>query len=65
MHLPASRPSLSAQPDERKAAELTRQRAVEDDAACVDRRDLRTPLTAIRVAANNIKAEWSSERPSR
>jgi two-component system sensor histidine kinase KdpD len=48
--------------DERKSAELTRQREELQSALLASfAHDLKTPLTAIRVAAGNLEAEWLSE----
>jgi two-component system, OmpR family, sensor histidine kinase KdpD len=48
--------------EERKAAELTRQREELKTALLASLgHDLRTPLTAIRVAASNLKASWLAE----
>jgi two-component system sensor histidine kinase KdpD len=49
--------------EERKAAELTRQsEALKATLLASIGHDLRTPLTAIRVAATNVKSPWTSER---
>jgi two-component system sensor histidine kinase KdpD len=48
--------------EERKEAELTRQsEALKTTLLASLGHDLRTPLTAIRVAATNVKAPWTSE----
>ena len=48
--------------DERKTAELTRQsEELKTTLLASLGHDLRTPLTAIRVAASNLKASWLSE----
>jgi two-component system sensor histidine kinase KdpD len=48
--------------EERKEAELTRQsEALKATLLASLGHDLRTPLTAIRVAATNVKAPWTSE----
>lgn len=48
--------------DERKTAELARQREELKSALLASfGHDLRTPLTAIRVAASNLQASWPSE----
>jgi two-component system sensor histidine kinase KdpD len=48
--------------EERKAAELTRQsEALKATLLASLGHDLRTPLTAIRVAASNVKSPWVSE----
>jgi two-component system sensor histidine kinase KdpD len=48
--------------DERKSAELTRQsEALKTTLLASLGHDLRTPLTAIRVAASNLKASWLSD----
>ena len=49
--------------EERKAAELTRQSEELKTALLASLgHDLRTPLTAIRVAASNLKASWLTRR---
>lgn len=49
--------------DERKTAELTKQSEELKSALLASLgHDLRTPLTAIRVAAANLKASWPTER---
>jgi two-component system sensor histidine kinase KdpD len=49
--------------DERKAAELARQSEELKSALLASLgHDLRTPLTAIRVAASNLQASWPSEQ---
>jgi two-component system sensor histidine kinase KdpD len=48
--------------DERKSAELARQREELKSALLASlAHDLKTPLTAIRVAAGNLQAEWMSD----
>ena len=48
--------------DERKSAELARQREDLKSALLASlAHDLKTPLTAIRVAAGNLQAEWTSD----
>jgi len=48
--------------DERKSAELARQREELKSALLASlAHDLKTPLTAIRVAAGNLQAEWTSD----
>jgi len=52
--------------DERKAAELARQSEELKSALLASiGHDLRTPLTAIRVAAGNLQATWPSEQERR
>ena len=52
--------------DERKAAELARQSEELKSALLASLgHDLRTPLTAIRVAASNLQASWPTERERR
>jgi two-component system sensor histidine kinase KdpD len=52
--------------DERKSAELTRQREELKSALLASlAHDLKTPLTAIRVAAGNLEAEWLSDEQRR
>jgi two-component system, OmpR family, sensor histidine kinase KdpD len=52
--------------DERKAAELARQSEELKSALLASLgHDLRTPLTAIRVAASNLQASWPSEQERR
>ena len=52
--------------DERKAAELARQSEELKSALLASLgHDLRTPLTAIRVAAGNLQAAWPSEQERR
>jgi two-component system sensor histidine kinase KdpD len=52
--------------DERKAAELARQSEELKSALLASLgHDLRTPLTAIRIAAGNLQASWPSEQERR
>jgi two-component system sensor histidine kinase KdpD len=52
--------------DERKSAELTRQAEELKSALLASlSHDLRTPLTAIRVAADNLQSSWADERERR
>jgi two-component system sensor histidine kinase KdpD len=52
--------------EERKAAELTRQSETLKSALLASlAHDLRTPLTAIRVAASNVQTSWLSEADRR
>jgi two-component system sensor histidine kinase KdpD len=52
--------------DERKAAELSRQREELKSALLASLgHDLKTPLTAIRVAAGNLQAGWTSDAQRR
>jgi two-component system sensor histidine kinase KdpD len=52
--------------DERKAADLARQgEALKSALLASLGHDLRTPLTAIRVAAGNLQASWPDERERR
>src|SRR5262249_19298317 len=52
--------------EERKAAELSRQSEALKSALLASlRHDLRTPLTAIRVAATNLQASWLGESERR
>jgi two-component system sensor histidine kinase KdpD len=52
--------------DERKAAELARQSEELKSALLASiAHDLRTPLTAIRIAASNLQAEWLTEADRR
>jgi two-component system sensor histidine kinase KdpD len=52
--------------DERKAAELARQGEELKSALLASlSHDLRTPLTAIRVAADNLRSSWPDERERR
>jgi two-component system sensor histidine kinase KdpD len=52
--------------DDRKVAELTRQREDLKSALLASfAHDLKTPLTAIRIAAGNLQAEWLSDTQRR
>jgi len=52
--------------DERKSAELTRQGEELKSALLASlSHDLRTPLTAIRVAADNLQSSWADQRERR